>query len=139
VRPGNRIPGLPQHSFKLGADWQPAAGWSVGTQLRAYSGQFVRGNENNAHQPDGVDFNGKGRVGGFAVVDMTASWKPTANVELFGKVSNLFDRRYGSAGILGENAFDAAGAIQAPADWRAEQFVGPGAPRAAWLGVRLQF
>lgn len=139
VRPGNRIPGLPQHSFKFGADWQPAAGWSVGTQLRAYSGQFVRGNENNAHQPDGVDFNGSGRVGGFAVVDMTASWKPTANLELFGKVSNLFDRRYGSAGILGENAFDAAGAIQAPADWRAEQFVGPGAPRAAWLGVRLQF
>ena len=41
--------------------------------------------------------------------------------------------------MLGANAFDASGALQAPADWRAEQFVGPGAPRAAWLGVRLQF
>ena len=139
IRPGDRIPGLPQHSFKLGADWQPAAGWNLGTQLRAYSGQFVRGNENNQHQPDGVDFNGSGRVAGFAVVDVTASWKLGAHVELFGKVANLFDRRYASAGLLGENAFDAAGVLQAPADWRAEQFVGPGAPRAAWVGVRLQF
>lgn len=139
IRPGNRIPGLPQHSFKFGADWQPAAGWNLGTQLRAYSGQFVRGNENNAHQSDGVDFNGSGRIGGFAVVDLTGSWKLGANVELFGKLANLFDRRYATAGLLGANAFDAGGALQAPADWRAEQFVGPGAPRAAWVGARLQF
>ena len=139
IRPGDRIPGLPQHSFKFGADWQPAAGWNVGTQLRAYSGQFVRGNENNQHQPDGVDFNGSGRVGGFAVVDLTGSWKLGANLELFGKVANLFDRRYATAGLLGANAFDANRVLQAPADWRTEQFVGPGAPRAAWVGMRLQF
>ena len=139
IRPGNRIPGLPQHSFKFGADWQPAAGWNIGTQLRAYSGQFVRGNENNAHQPDGVDFSGSGRIGGFAVVDLTGSWKLGTNLELFGKLANLFDRRYATAGLLGANAFDANRVLQAPADWRAEQFVGPGAPRAAWLGMRMQF
>ena len=88
---------------------------------------------------DGVDFEGAGRVGGFAVMDLTALWKLTENLEVFGKVANLFDRRYASAGLLGENAFDASGALQAPADWRNEQFVGPGAPRAAWVGVRLSF
>ncbi len=139
VRPGDRIPGLPQHSFKLAADWTAMPGLTVGAQLRAYSGQFVRGNENNQHQPDGVDFNGAGRIGGFAVVDLTGSWKFGKNVEVFGKVANLFDRRYATAGLLGHNAFDASGAIQAPADWRAEQFVGPSAPRAAWLGLRLNF
>jgi iron complex outermembrane recepter protein len=139
IRPGDRIPGLPQHSFKFGADWQAAAGWNVGAQMRAYSGQFVRGNENNQHQPDGVGFNGSGRIGGFAVVDLTASWKLGANAELFGKLANLFDRRYATAGLLGANAFDAGGALQAPANWSAEQFVGPGAPRAAWVGVRMQF
>lgn len=139
VRPGDRIPGLPQHSFKLAADWMALPGLSVGAQLRAYSGQFVRGNENNRHQPDGVDFNGAGRIGGFAVVDLTGSWKFGKNFELFGKVANVFDRRYATAGILGENAFDAAGAIQAPADWRTEQFIGPSAPRAAWVGLRMSF
>lgn len=139
IRPGDRIPGLPQHSLKLAADWQPAAGWNLGTQLRAYSGQFVRGNENNRHQPDGVDFNGSGRVGGFAVVDVTASWKLAANVEVFGKVANLFDRRYATSGLLGENAFDASGALLLPADRPAEQFAGPGAPRAAWVGLRMNF
>ncbi len=139
IRPGDSIPGLPRHSVKLAADWLALPGVSVGAQLRAFSGQFVRGNENNRHQPDGIDFNGAGRVGSFAVVDLTGSWKFGRNAELFGKVSNVFDRRYATAGLLGENAFDASGALQAPADWRAEQFVGPGAPRAAWIGVRLSF
>ncbi|WP_298830741.1 TonB-dependent receptor [uncultured Piscinibacter sp.] len=139
IRPGDRIPGLPQHSLKLAGDWQPASGWNIGAQLRAYSGQFVRGNENNRHQPDGVEFNGSGRVGGFAVVDLTASWRLGANVEVFGKVANLFDRRYATSGLLGENAFDASGALLAPDDRPAEQFVGPGAPRAAWVGLRMSF
>jgi len=137
VRPGNRLPGLPQHTFKLAADWQPGGGWSLGTQLRAYSGQYVRGNENNAHRPDGDAFNGSGRIGGFAVVDLTAGWKLGHGVELIGKVANLFDRRYGTAGLLGQNAFDAQKRLLPPDEWRTEQFVGPGAPRAVWLGVRI--
>lgn len=139
VRPGNRLPGLPEHSLKLGLDWQAAPAWSIGAQLRAYSSQFVRGNENNAHRPDGAEFSGSGKVGGFALLDLTARWKLGSRFELFGKVSNVFDRRYASAGMLGENAFDAGGVLQAPDDWRQEQFHGPGAPRSAWLGVRLQF
>jgi MoxR-like ATPase len=134
VRPGNRIPGLPQHSLKFGADWQPAAGSASARSCAPIPASSCAATRTTRTSPTVNDFNGSGRVGGFAVVDLTASWKPGQRLELFAKVSNLFDRRYGSAGILGENAFDAAGAIQAPADWRAEQFVGPGAPRAAWLG-----
>lgn len=139
VRPGNRIPGLPQHSLKFAGDWQPAPGWSVGTQLRAYSGQYLRGNENNQHQGDGVDFNGSGRIGGFAVVDLTASWKPADGIELFGKIGNLFDRRYATGGLLGRNAFAADRTLLAPVNWRHEPFVAPAAPRAGWIGARLQF
>ena len=139
VRPGNHLPGLPGRTLKLGMDWQASPAWTVGAQLRAYAGQFVRGNENNAHRPDGVDFNGSGRIGGFALLDLTSSWKPASGLELFAKLSNVFDRRYASGGLLGANAFDASGAVRPPADWRHEQFVGPGAPRAAWLGARLSF
>lgn len=139
VRPGDRLPGLPAHTLKLGLDLQATPTWSVGTQMRAQSGQYLRGNENNAHQGDGADFQGSGRVPGFAVFDLTTRWKPSPGWELFAKVTNLFDRRYATGGLLGENAFDASGALQAPADWRQEQFVAPGAPRAAWIGLRVQF
>lgn len=139
VRPGNRLPGLPSHTLKLGADWQATPAWSFGAQMRAFSRQFVRGNENNAHQPDGVESFGSGRLGGYAVLDLTAGWKPREGLELIARVTNVFDRRYETAGLLGRNAFDASGALLPPSDWRHEQFDGPGAPRAAWLGVRLSF
>lgn len=139
VKPGDRLPGLPAHTLKLAADLQATPGWNVGAQVRAQSRQYLRGNENNAHQADGVDFTGTGRVPGFAVLDLTTRWKLRPGWEVFAKVSNLFDRRYATGGLLGENAFDASGALQAPADWRQEQFVAPGAPRAAWVGLRVQF
>ena len=139
VRPGNRLPGLPSHSLKLTIDTRPLPDWNVGAQLAAYSSQFVRGNENNAHQADGDDFFGAGKIGGFALVNLTTNWKLGAGWELFAKVSNLFDRRYASGGLLAENAFDSRGSLLAPADWRHEQFVAPGAPRALWVGARWSF
>lgn len=139
IRPGDRLPGLPQHSLKLAADWRATPALTLGAQWRGFSGQYVRGNENNRHQPDGAAFNGSGRIGGYAVLDLTGNWRLGDHVELFAKLANVFDRRYGTAGLLGTNAFDGAGALQAPADWRNEQFVGPGAPRAAWAGLRLAF
>ena len=139
VRPGNRLPGLPSHSLKLTVDTRPLPNWSVGAQLAAYSSQFVRGNENNAHQADGDDFFGAGKVGGFALVNLTTNWKLGGGWELFAKVSNLFDRRYSSGGLLAENAFDPRGNLLAPSDWRNEQFAAPGAPRALWVGARWSF
>jgi iron complex outermembrane recepter protein len=139
IRPGDRLPGLPAHTFKFNGDLQLAPSWNVGAQLRAQSSQYARGNENNAHQADGDEFQGAGRVPGFAVLDLTTRWKLRPGWELFARVSNVFDRRYSSGGLLGENAFDPSGALQAPADWQHEQFVAPGAPRAAWIGLRVQF
>ncbi len=139
IKPGDRLPGLPAHTLKLAADLQATPSWNVGAQVRAQSSQYLRGNENNAHQADGVDFNGSGRVPGFAVLDLTTRWKLRPGWELFAKVANVFDRQYATGGQLGENAFDANGALLAPADWRQEQFVAPGAPRAAWIGLRVQF
>lgn len=139
VRSGNRLPGLPEHSLKLSADWQATPAWNIGAQLTAYSSQYVRGNENNAHQPDGDKFHGSGRVGGHAVLNLTTQWKLGNNWELFGKVNNVFNRRYANAGALGESAFGPGGVLRAPDDWQDEQFVGAGAPRGVWVGARLQF
>ena len=139
VRPGDRIPGLPRHSFKLNLGVRPIESLRVGGQLAAFSGQFVRGNENNQHAPDGVDFFGSGSLPKYAVLNLTGEWRFAAGWELFGRINNVLNKKYSSGGLLAENAFDANGAVQAPADWRNEQFVTPGAPRSAWIGVRWTF
>jgi outer membrane receptor protein involved in Fe transport len=95
----------------------------------AQSGVFVRGNENNQHQ-------GGGRVVGFGVLNLNAAWQVAPGWTLTGKVSNVADRRYGTGGVLAQNAFDANGVLQAPANWVNERFVAPGAPRAVWVGLR---
>ena len=133
VRPGNRIPNIPRRTFKLDAGWKPGDAWRVGLNLTAQSAQFSRGNENNAHQPDGTDFFGAGSVPGFAVANLDASWRVATGWKLAAKVNNLFNRKYASGSALGENAFDASGALQAPDDWRNERFVAPGAPRSFWI------
>jgi outer membrane receptor protein involved in Fe transport len=124
--------------LKLNADWHITPAWTVGAQSRAYSRQTVRGNENGAQQPDGVDFNGSGHLGGYALLDLTTSWKLGPRFELFAKVANVFNRRYATAGLLGVNALDASGAVMQPGAWVNEQFVAPGAPRAMWVGVRVR-
>ena len=59
--------------------------------------------------------------------------------QLFAKVNNVFDRKYATAGLLGVNPF-VGGSFQAdPGNWQRETFVTPGAPRAAWVGVRYAF
>ncbi|SDE43418.1 Outer membrane receptor proteins, mostly Fe transport [Variovorax sp. CF079] len=138
VRRGDRLPGLPAHHLKFNVDWRVTPAWTLGAQYRAYSRRSVRGNDNGAHTPDGVEFSGTGYVGGYALLDLTTSWKLGRSVELFAKVANVFNRRYASAGQLGRNGFDAGGAVLPPDAWRNEQFVAPGAPRAMWLGVRMQ-
>jgi len=138
VRRGDRLPGLPAHSLKFNVDWRVTPAWTLGAQYRAYSRQTVRGNENGLHAPDGDLFSGSGRIGGYALLDLTTRWKLGRNVEVFAKVANVFNRRYATAGQLGRNGFDASGAVLAPDAWRNGQFVAPGAPRAVWVGVRVQ-
>jgi len=132
VSTGDRLPGLPRHNLKLGLDWKPMDALRLGTHLQAYSSQLVRGNEN------GGDSNG--RIGGYALVNLDADWRFAKGWTLFGRIDNLFDRRYDTAGALAENPFDGSGQFQADTnDWSDERFVAPGAPRAAWLGLRYRF
>lgn len=139
VRPGDRIPGIPLHNFKLNLLARPAPQWTLGTTLTAHSSQFVRGNENNAHRADGVTTSGSGKTPGYALLDLHASYDVDRAWQLFARVSNVLDKSYASAGQLARSAFEADGTFIADADdWRNAQFVGPGAPRAGWIGVRYR-
>ena len=134
---GDRLPGLPRHSLKLGADWQASPALRLGADLVAYSNRSVRGNENGKHQSGG-DFAGSGWLGGYALLKLDAQYALSRKLSLFGRIDNVFDKRYATAGALAQSPFDASGGFLIDSDdWRGEQFVAPGAPRAAWIGLRL--
>jgi len=147
VKKGNRLPGLPEHSAKLGLSWRATDWLRLGGDVQAFSSQYVRGNENNQHQSGTyTDINGNtrtfagpGKVGGYAILNFNAEARLGGGWQIFAKVNNVFDKRYATAGALAENPF-ASGSFQAnPDDWHRETFVAPGAPRAGWLGLRYVF
>ncbi|MEK8049348.1 TonB-dependent receptor [Ideonella sp. DXS22W] len=145
VQPGHRIPLTPRRQLKLFAEAPIAAGWTASVDVVAMSGAYARGNENNAHQPDGTYYLGAGRSAGYALANAGLAWQPTAALRVGLQVNNLFDRRYATAAQLGATGFDAKGNFVArpfPANAEGDRplvgstFYAPGAPRSVALTVR---
>lgn len=149
IRPGDRIPLVPRHVFKAFADLALTPQVSLNADVTAIGGAYARGNENNRHQPDGVYYLGPGRSGGYAVFDLGADYRPTAQLTLFAQIDNLFDRRYATAALLGTTGFDAGGrfvarpfagpVVDGERPLVHATFYAPGAPRLFWVGVRYAF
>jgi outer membrane receptor protein involved in Fe transport len=164
VEPGDRIPGLPRDTLRLNWSTDITERWNLGLIMIAHGFAYSRGNENNDHRPGGTDsdgspvtarndptitvdpgrrFIGSGRTGGYAVFNFVASYRATDHWSLFARIDNLFDRQYATAGDLGLNPFapsrwgvrDANGFNYNSYDWTHSQFIGPGAPRAFWVGA----
>jgi len=129
VQPGNRLPTLPRNAFRLRADWThgPIA---VGATLAAFDSQYARGNENNADPA--------GKVPGYAVVAMDASWNITPEWQLFARIDNVFNRTYQNFGILGANYFRGPGNTFDAGLAGPEAFRSPGAPFGAWIGIQYR-
>lgn len=149
VEPGDRIPLTPRHIFKTFAEWQIVPQFSVSADLISVAGSYVRGNENNEHEPDGQFYIGPGRTGGYTVVNLGAELRPTPALKIFAQVNNLFDREYYTGGQLGSTGFNAAGnfvarpfagpIVDGERPLLGSTFFAPGAPRAYWAGVRYSF
>jgi outer membrane receptor protein involved in Fe transport len=147
IYPGAHMPLMPRHTGKAFADVQATKKLIVDLGLVAVSSSYVRGNENNAHQPDGKYYLGPGVSPGYAVLNAGARYHASRRLELFVRVNNLLDRHYYSAAQLGVTGYtDAGNFIARPFPAVAGQyplvhatFFAPGAPRAAWGGVRLRF
>jgi outer membrane receptor protein involved in Fe transport len=88
----------------------------------------LRGDENNQDS--------HGTIPGYALLNVDARWRAMKNVEVFARINNVFDRQYSNFGVLGYNVFANAARTFDPANPLAEPFLGVGAPRGAWLGVR---
>lgn len=137
IKRGTTLAGLPRHTLKLGAQWQPDAAWRIGVDLDASSSLPTQGNEDGlAADPVGGALAQRAdlRVAGRVLLHVRASWDIAPGWELYAQVSNLTDRRYASYGAVGRNLFPAAGG---PA--QDGRFIAPGAPRTAAIGLRYRY
>jgi outer membrane receptor protein involved in Fe transport len=145
IEPGARMPLIPRHVFKAFGELTIRSNLFVELGLVSASRSYARGNENNAHQSDGVYYFGDGATPGYAVVNLGARYQLTPRIGVLLQVNNLFDSEYATASQLGVNGFTNANTFIArpfPSTGgefplRHGTFVAPGAPVAAWLGVRL--
>ncbi len=125
VEPGDRLPGLPRHSLKAGIRQALTDAWDAAIETVVASDRVFVGDEGN----DQV------RLDGYGVVNLRSTYRLDQGVELFVRVENLLDARYATAGVLAElEVF-----LHEVPDASDPRFIGPGQPRSAFAGVRVQF
>lgn len=148
VHPGNRIPNIPKQSGKAYLDVQATKKFVLNFGMVANSSSYARGNENNAYQPDGKYYLGPGISPGYAVFNFQAHYDLTRRLQLAVEADNLLNREYYTAAQLATTSFNAQGAFFArpyPGDaagnypLQSVAFFAPGAPRRAWVELRLKW
>jgi iron complex outermembrane receptor protein len=133
VEPGDRLPGIPKHRLKLGADYKILPVWSVGTTVNIVSSSYYVGDESNQLAP----------IPGYTVVNLHTSYKPVPHLEVFASINNLFNRLYSTWGILSDPTGIGAPGIPANGVTNGpgvdNRFLSPAAPFEAFGGVRITF
>ena len=123
VERGDRLPLTPEQLLKAGLRFAMTNDFTLGADVYASSGAYFRGDEGNLL--DELD--------GYALVSVRAEYRLGERAHLVASIDNLLDEEYETFGVLGD-ADDVLGD-----DFEEPYFVGPGAPRAAWIGVRVEF
>ncbi len=121
VKPGDSIPGIPQQNLKFGAEVAVLDNLWMGADVISVSGSYLRGDEAN-QQP---------KVGGYTVLSLNVRYLPVKFLEIWGRVDNVTNANYATAGALNWNAFADPIGVQ--------RFVAPGAPIGGWGGVKVRF
>ncbi|HEY5666694.1 MAG TPA: TonB-dependent receptor [Gammaproteobacteria bacterium] len=122
VRPGDRLPLIPEQLLKAGFERDLGDRVSIGADVYASSDFHLRGDEGN-------NFTQTGRT---ATLNLRASFDVADDVTVFLKVDNALDREYETFGQFGEPDEVLGDEFDDP------RFLSPAAPRAAWIGVRVR-
>lgn len=90
---GNRIPGIARNMGYASFGYQPEQGWYAGSDIR-YMSDIMANDENSAKAPS------------WTVVGLTTGYKWSygrMDMDLFGRIDNLFDREYVGSVIVNES------------------------------------
>ncbi|MGE3781695.1 MAG: TonB-dependent receptor, partial [Alphaproteobacteria bacterium] len=127
VVPGDRIPGIPQHLFKMGAEYQPIPKLRLGADIVVVGSRFFVGDDANQNP----------KLPGYWVTNLRASYQLTERVQIFGLVNNLFDRRYALFGTYFNPEDVENVSLPVVLNDRRTEVLGP--PFSIYGGVRVTF
>ena len=123
VEPGDRLPLIPSRMLKAGLTFTPSDQLTLGGEILATSGHYFRGDEGNAFR----------QVDGYALLNLRGEYRFNDAARVFVNIDNLLDADYETFGLFG-----AAGEVLGDS-FQDARFLSPGAPRAAWVGISLEF
>ena len=128
VVPGNRIPAIPRNRVKFGMDYSITDAFKVGGDALFVSNQYFVGD----------DFNQASRLPGYSVFNLHTSYQINKNLQLYGRVDNIFDNRYAVYGTFFERD-DIPNFANGGAPFTDPRSVSPARPRAFYAGLKATF
>ncbi len=126
VRPGNRLPGIPQHRLKFGVQYDITPDWTVGTTGIASSGRVLQGDGSNQSPT----------TGSYVVLNLNTTYRVRKGIELFGLVQNVTNENYATFGGFSPVALVPIAGVPNVTNTRS---LSPGAPVAGFGGLRVTF
>jgi outer membrane receptor protein involved in Fe transport len=127
ILPGNVIPAVPRHRIKAGIDYSVTDAFKIGGDALFVGSQYYVGDGSNQAP----------KLPSYAVFNLHASYQVDKNVQVYGRVDNVFDNRYATHG-----AFFDIGAIPNLSNgttFTDARSVSPARPRAFYAGVKVTF
>lgn len=128
VSPGNQLPAIPRHRVKVGVDYAITDVWKVGGNAIFVSSQYLVGDESNQYA----------KLPSYTVFNLHTSYQVMKNLQIYGRVDNVFDKRYATYGQF----FD-TGALpnftNGGANFNDPRSLSPARPRAFYAGMRVTF
>jgi len=139
IEKGDTIPGMPKHTFKAGINQEFSSKFNTGLNMIYTSGVYLRGDESNQLK----------KTNPYLVFNADASWQLNKYFSFFGRIDNLLDTKYETMGVLGEasssevsvpiSELGDTGSGETAVGPLDPRFLSPGAPRAFFIGLRINW
>src|SRR5262249_45152083 len=126
VTPGKQIPGIPRHQVKGGVDYWITPELKLGTDVIWVSSQWFIGDDANQNP----------KLADYWVANVHGSYQLTKDVQIYGFINNLFNRKFATVGTFFDTQSTVAVAI--PNVLNDPRMVTPAQPLSVYLGMRAK-
>ncbi len=125
VTPGKQIPGIPLHQIKGGIDYWVTPLLKLGTDVIWVSSQWYVGDDANQNV----------KLADYWVANLHGSYQLTKELQVYGIVNNLFNRKFATFGTYFDPQAIANAVSNPPTDHRT---ITPAQPLSVYVGLRAK-
>jgi iron complex outermembrane receptor protein len=126
VTPGKQIPGIPRHQVKGGLDYWITPELKLGTDVIWVSSQWFIGDDANQNP----------KLADYWVANLHGSYQLTKELQIYGVINNLFNRKFATFGTFFDTQSTVALAI--PNVLSDPRMVTPAQPLSVYVGMRAK-